>query len=110
MLKSNILSDILEKELKEDRWLRAIFCTVPTQLNGVCRQVVCSLVRSVVRTFFAKCTMTTVNKRLDLEVPIFAHIWTLTWYVRLQIFIQIISVLDNHLQGQKFDSNTLANA
>ena len=47
----------------------------------------------------------TANKRMDLEVPIFAVICTrcmLTRYVRLQNFTQIFNVFDLHFQGQSF--------
>ena len=48
----------------------------------------------------------TVNKRLDVEAPIFAYICRLTSYVFLPIFIQIFNVLDIHFKGQRFESST----
>ena len=50
------------------------------------------------------------NKRLDLEAPIFANACTLTMYIRLQIFIRILNVLDLHFKGKRFESNTLASS
>ena len=44
------------------------------------------------------------TKRLDLEAPIFAVIFTLTWYLRLSFFIKILDVLDLNFQGQIFHS------
>ena len=41
----------------------------------------------------------TANKRLNLEVPIFAHIRKLTRNVRLQIVIQIVNVLNLHFKA-----------
>ena len=39
---------------------------------------------------------------MDLEAPIFAYIYMLTRDAPLPIFIQIVNLLDLHLQGQRF--------
>ena len=39
-----------------------------------------------------------------------AHVRRLTKYVSLQIFIQIVNVLDLHFQDQRFESGTLASS
>ena len=52
----------------------------------------------------------TAKKRLNLEAPIFAYVWTLTRYVRVPIFIRIVDVLDFHFQGQRFELSTLENS
>ena len=44
----------------------------------------------------------TTNKRLDLEVSIFAHICMFTSTVRQPIFINIVNVFDLHFKGQRF--------
>ena len=48
--------------------------------------------------FFSR--LCTANKRLNLKVPIFAHICMLTRYVRLQIVIQIVNVLNLHFKAR----------
>ena len=37
---------------------------------------------------------------MNLEEPILEHICTLTRYLRVPIFIQILNVIDLHFQGQ----------
>ena len=50
----------------------------------------------------------TVNKRFDLEAPIFADICMFTKTVHLlQIFVQIVNVLVLNFKGQSFESSTL---
>ena len=81
------------------------------ELNGVCRQAVCSLMHSFVRPSLRpsrNVRLYTANKLLDLEAPIYAIICMLTSYVRLPMFIQIVNVLDLHFQGDIFELNTLA--
>ena len=43
---------------------------------------------------------------MDLKMTIFAHICTLTSYVRMPIFSQIVNVLELHFQGQRFEWKT----
>ena len=65
-----------------------------------------------VRSPRAVCTrrrlLGTANKRLDLQRPIFAHIFMLSWYVRRPNFVKIVNVLNLQFHGQRFESNTLA--
>ena len=49
----------------------------------------------------------TANKRFDQEAPFYAYVCTLTRYVRLSIFVQIVDVLDLHFKGKKCESSTL---
>ena len=43
-------------------------------------------------------------------MQVFAHIGMLTRYLRVPIFIQILNVLDLHLNGKKFESSTLGSS
>ena len=51
--------------------------------------------------------LSTTNKRLDLDAPIFADIFSSTRYFRRPIFNRIINVLDLYFLGQRFESSTL---
>ena len=42
-----------------------------------------------------------------IESPIFANVCMLTRYVRQPIFIEILNVLDLHLQDQRCESSTM---
>ena len=46
--------------------------------------------------------------RLDLEAQFPAYVCTLTSYLHLPIFLQIVNVLDRNFKGKTFESNTLA--
>ena len=74
-------------------------------------------VRSFIHSFVSSCVrrsrnvrLCTTNKRLDLEAPIFAHLCTLTMYLCLPIFIQILNVPELQFKGQIFESNTMESA
>ena len=76
------------------------------------RTLVRSFVRSFVRTFGRAYVRPSRNvrlcftsKRLNLVVHFFAHICKHTGYLRLLIFIQIVSVPDLHFQGKRFESD-----
>ena len=56
------------------------------------------------------CYFCTVNKRLDLVAPIFAHICNLTCYLCLPILIQIVNVIDLRFKGKKFELVTLGSS
>ena len=64
------------------------FCTVPKELNGACRQAVCSFLHLFVLPSW-NVWLSTTNKRSNLEVPVCKHMH-----------------VDLHFQGQRFESNT----
>ena len=70
--------------------------------NGVEMVLSSRVLRLCVRPSRYVCT---VNKRLDLEAPICAHIVVFTSYVRLPIFIQILNVLYIHFYSQRLKSS-----
>ena len=47
----------------------------------------------------------TANKHMDREALVFAHVCTLTKYVRRGQISSIVNVFDLQFQSQKFDSN-----
>ena len=47
---------------------------------------------------------------MDLQAPIFTHICMYIRNVRLQMFIQIVYVLDLHFKDQRFESSKLGSS
>ena len=50
------------------------------------------------------CTANKQPKRLDVEAPIFPHIYMLTSFLRLPVFVLVLNAIDLTFKGQRFES------